>query len=769
MQLRALLLAGAMCCAPTVMMAQAPLDRVVSLTVHDVPLTEALLRLKRQHGAPLAWRGDQLPPLTRVSIDATQRPLREVLGQLLRGTLLVTRVTASGTVLLVPGATDPAVGEFATGIHALDQLVVTGSAVSPMAQREQPTTISVVTRADLDAAPHRRLSDAMRAFLPGVVLWDHGGAGPPAVIAGVRGVASFTSRAPKVYIDGVEVASPDLFTLLDLRGVERIEVIPGPQGAALYGPEAIAGVIQLETRKGTLGAPRIDPSVELHGGGLSREVDGTSLWREAAAGVDAGGARTAGHAVGSWSRIGTSTPLAEVRRGQAAGQWQASRLQLNWSARLAQHDGVRERVTANGTLGQVRASDPIDERGASVRVLHSASRLFSHLVTVGAHRIAGAREPARSAILPPTLPLAATHEIATRYSVRWAGTVEHRAIAMTLGAEASRRELTRRARPPDFMADLTSLYDEALDARGGFAQLRVRRGGLVLSAGARGDRISSLGADAGTPWATTAGVAWSAPVGLSTIRLRAAWGRALRPPEPGMSATLAAGSVAQEANPDLTAERQSGYELGAEWHGASGAWLRFTWFDQRAEGLIQQVDLRRTIDERRLYQFQNVGGITNRGIELDGGAHWSNLSVAGRLNLVRSRVAELSPTYTGEFEPGDPPLEVPASMASIAVRYDRGSARFELGASWLGPWTGYDWRLIQRVEAGQSPLRDRVREYWLDYPGVLRPFAGIAVEVGQGLTAVGRVEWPTTAEAMLRDNLTPSPGRSLMVGVLFNP
>jgi outer membrane cobalamin receptor len=769
MRIRAVLFVGALLAAPIGLSAQSPLDQRVSLQVSNATLAEALLRLKREAGAPLAWRGDLLPPLTRVTIDARDVPLRTVLEQLLSSTLLVARATGSGTVVIVTGTAPREIDLLATGVQQLDQLVVTGSAVHPSAGREQPASVSVVTRRDLESAPHHRLSDAMRAFLPGVVLWDHGGAGPPAAIAGMRGVASFTSRAPKLYIDGVEVASPELFTLLDLRGVDRIEVISGPQGAALYGPEAIAGVIQLETRKGALGARHVDPTAEVRGGGLSREADGTSLWREGAAALDAGGPRTAGHLVVSWSQIGSDPALATVRRAQAAGQWATPRVQLQWSARMAEHDGVLERTAANGVLARVRSSEPLEERGVSARLLHTPSGRISHLVTAGVHRIAGSREPTRSAILPPTLPLAATHEAATRYSVRWAGTLEHDALAVSIGAEASRRELTRRTRPPETMADLSALYDEALDARGAFAQLRFRANGLVVSAGARGDWISSVGIDAGTPWAATAGVAWSTPLGLSTLRLRAAWGRALRPPEPGMSAALISGSIAQQANPGLDPEQQSGYELGAEWHAAGGAWLRFTWFDQRAEGLLQQVDLRRTQDSRRLYQFQNVGAITNRGVELDAGVRWQRISAAGRLNLVRSRVAELAPTYTGEFESGDAPLEVPTSAASLALRYDHGATRLEVGATWLGPWTGYDWQLIQRVEAGQSPFRDRVREYWLDYDGVLRPFVGFSMALGPTMTANLRVEWPTSDQALLRDNLTPSPGRSLVAGLQLTP
>lgn len=768
MTVRAVLCAGAMLCAPFLVAAQSPLDRPVTFAIRDAPLSEALLRLKRELNLPLAWRGDLLPPLTRVTVNATQEPLRDVLAQVLRQTLLIPRVTRGGTVVLMTGDAVTDRDAMATGVHSLDQLLVTGSAVTPSAQREQPTTISVVTRRDIAASPHRRLSDAMRAFLPGVVLWDHGGVGPPAAIAGGRGVASFTSRAPKVYVDGVEVASADLFTLLDLRGVERIEMIPGPQGAALYGPEAIAGVIQLETRKGAIADAAVRPEADALAGGFSREVDGTALWREGGAAVDIDGSVAAAHALASWSRIGTDDRLTEVRRAQAGGKLRTGAVQAEWSARIAAHDAALERITPNGNLAVARGTQPLEERGLGVRMVHAASGTFSHAVTAGAHRITGSREPFRSPILAPTLPLGATNETATRSSVRWAGTFERPHLTMTLGAELSRRNLSRSARQSGGGADLSALYDEALDSRGGFAQLRLRHGGLVLSGGLRSDRISSLGTEAGTPWAATAGVSWSAPLGLNTVQLRAAWGRALRPPEPGMSIALASGSIAQQSNADLSPESQAGYEVGAEWHSPQGAWLRITWFDQRAEALIQQVDLRRTVDARRLYQFQNVGAITNRGIELDGGLEWRYVSLAGRLNIVRSRVARLSSAYTGDFTEGDPPLEVPASMASVALRHDRGLLRTEIGATWVGPWTGYDWRLIQRVEAGQTPVADRSREYWLGYDGVLRPFLGASLQVAPDLALMARLEWPTSSNAFLRDNLTPEVGRTLVVGVQFN-
>jgi iron complex outermembrane receptor protein len=56
------------------------------------------------------------------------------------------------------------------------------------------------------------------------------------------------------YVDGVYLASP-ISALLDLRGIDRIEVLNGPQGT-LFGRNATGGVIQVITR---------DPTAEASG------------------------------------------------------------------------------------------------------------------------------------------------------------------------------------------------------------------------------------------------------------------------------------------------------------------------------------------------------------------------------------------------------------------------------------------------------------------------------------------------------------------------
>lgn len=748
-----------------------PLARRVTLVVRDVPLLQALLRL-RADGAPLAWRGDLLPATHRITVSHRGTPLRAVLSDILRTTRLAPRVTEGGTIVLVPTEDTPEPVSLttvlsATGVQALDQLLVIGSPVGPLPDREQPVAVTAVSREDLMLSPHRRLGDQLRAYLPGLILWDRGGSGPPPTPGGVRGVASFTARAPKLYVDGVEVASPELFTLLDGRAVERIEMIHGPQGAALYGPDALNGVVQIETRRGRQEARGVAPRLDAAAGGLDRTLDGTSFWREGGAELSATGESVGGVVIGSLARLGGELPLADAWRGHLGANWRLGTVRVEASARAAEHDAPIERLQPLSDASTVRSLQPLEERSAGFRIRHVPAEWFSHTVVAGVHRISGSREPFRSPILPPRLPLGATNERATRSSIRWAGMYTTSRLVASIGVEASRRTLDRSARQADGSADLSALYRESLDARGAFTQVRLRLGHLVLSGGARADRISSVGENAEAPWAATAGASWSTAVGLATLRLRGAWGRALRPPEPGMSQALAAGTIRQEANPALRAERQSGVELGAELHFANGGWLRVTWFDQRADDLLQQVDLRRPTGATRFYQFQNVGAITNRGLEMDGGFHAGRLSAAARVHLVSSRVTRLSPTYTGEFEPGDTPLEVPGSMASGAIRYDAGSAHLEAGATWLGPWTGYDWQLVARAEAGQVPVRDRSRDYWMEYDGVLRPFAGVRVDLGSQLRAWVRAEWPAGSDVVLRDNLSPALGRTLLIGFEF--
>ena len=79
---------------------------------------------------------------------------------------------------------------------------------------------------------------------------------------------------PKIYIDGIEVANPLLVAQFTPETVDHIEVIRGPQGAALYGSDAISGVINIVTNHASTDAGGQRASVQ-SGVGVSQSAFAT--------------------------------------------------------------------------------------------------------------------------------------------------------------------------------------------------------------------------------------------------------------------------------------------------------------------------------------------------------------------------------------------------------------------------------------------------------------------------------------------------------------
>ena len=153
----------------------------------------------------------------------------------------------------------------AQNLHApsLRETVVTAT------RSEQPLSdlvadVSIVDRATIENSAATGLVDVL-ARLPGVEITRNGGVGNNANVF-LRGAEG---RFTAVYIDGVRVDSQStggaLWEQIPLSQIDRIEVLRGP-AAAVYGSDAIGGVIQLFTRKGEGAAqPFVGVGVGNHG------------------------------------------------------------------------------------------------------------------------------------------------------------------------------------------------------------------------------------------------------------------------------------------------------------------------------------------------------------------------------------------------------------------------------------------------------------------------------------------------------------------------
>jgi vitamin B12 transporter len=132
----------------------------------------------------------------------------------------------------------------------LPEIVVTADRVEEPATRTG-SSITVIDAAEIEKLGARSIADVLRS-VPGVDVHETGGVGTVTEVA-LRGSASAGDTL--VLIDGIRVGDPTQtdgsldFGNVSVTDIERIEVLRGPQ-SALYGSNAMAGVINIITKKG---------------------------------------------------------------------------------------------------------------------------------------------------------------------------------------------------------------------------------------------------------------------------------------------------------------------------------------------------------------------------------------------------------------------------------------------------------------------------------------------------------------------------------------
>jgi vitamin B12 transporter len=127
-----------------------------------------------------------------------------------------------------------------------DLVVVTATQTeTPLAQLG--SSVSVITGEELALKGTFSISDALRETA-GISIAQSGGIGKVTSLFLRGGNSNYT----KVLIDGIPVNEPGgsyNFANLSSASIDRIEVVRGPQ-SALYGSDAIAGVVQIFTKRG---------------------------------------------------------------------------------------------------------------------------------------------------------------------------------------------------------------------------------------------------------------------------------------------------------------------------------------------------------------------------------------------------------------------------------------------------------------------------------------------------------------------------------------
>ncbi|MEG3662759.1 TonB-dependent receptor plug domain-containing protein [Celeribacter halophilus] len=164
-----------------------------------------------------------------------------------RPTLRLLHLTTAALAL----TTSPMLAQDSDEIYLLDEIVVSGSLI-PVAKSETGATVETLD-ADETGAAAQSVSDVL-ATLPGVSMSRSGGVGATTTLR-IRGLSS---EYIGVRLNGIDITDTSSTTTqydfggLLSYGVSSIEVLKGSQ-SALYGSEAVAGVVSMDTLSGEPG------------------------------------------------------------------------------------------------------------------------------------------------------------------------------------------------------------------------------------------------------------------------------------------------------------------------------------------------------------------------------------------------------------------------------------------------------------------------------------------------------------------------------------
>ncbi len=178
---------------------------------------------------------------------------------------------ASRSVTITEGGTATLDVSLTISAMNLGEIVVTGSA-APTEKRKVGTSIASLDSTVISRAQSVTVDQALQGKIAGAqISQNSGGPGGGGISVRLRGTNSFISGSDPLYIiDGVIVDNGS-GQLADLGGrsnpqnrladinpqdIERIEIIRGAAAAALYGSRANNGVVQIFTKRGSIGKPR---------------------------------------------------------------------------------------------------------------------------------------------------------------------------------------------------------------------------------------------------------------------------------------------------------------------------------------------------------------------------------------------------------------------------------------------------------------------------------------------------------------------------------
>ncbi len=254
---------------PSVVVTREPMERGASVageTRHAI-LACTGKNLVRGDVPQASRRGFKMSSINRVRAFHSRTPVALLVSCSLGGLLVASPALAQAQAPQ-PEATTAASAQLPAEVIALDTVSVTAN-LTPTDLSKVGSAVSIITGEELRKQNIRLVSEALRQ-VPGVAV---NRTGPVGNLTQVR-MRGSEGNQTLVMIDGIVVNNPATGSEFDFANllsddIERIEVLRGPQ-SALYGSDAIGGVISIITKKGD-GKPRVSARLE---GGTQKTLNG---------------------------------------------------------------------------------------------------------------------------------------------------------------------------------------------------------------------------------------------------------------------------------------------------------------------------------------------------------------------------------------------------------------------------------------------------------------------------------------------------------------
>lgn len=471
-----------------------------------------------------------------------------------------------------------------------DTLLVTATRTAQTADQAL-ASVTVITREEIERKQAQTVAELLRQA-PGGVLVNNGGRGKATSVF-LRGT---NSDHVLVLIDGIKAGSATsgavAFQDMSLEQIERIEIVRGPR-SSLYGSEAIGGVIQIFTRKGTEGfKPRFsvgagsDDSREVTLGASGGNGDGwynLSLSDYSTDGFDA-------QEDAEFDDDGYDNRSYALRGGYRFSEQVEAELFWTRNEGDNEFDGSRQNESTSRiqTLGGVLRLNPTDTWQLEARVGRSEDTSDNYLNGAWTSNFDTERD---------TLSLQSSHQLSVNNQLTWGVDYQDDEVA----------------------SDSNDYAVTSRDNTGVFGLYQLYMGQHDLSVSLRHDDNEQFGGH------TTGSLAWGIELPRN-LRLTASYGTAFKAPTFNDLYWPGAG------NPDLEPEESDTWELGL-----SGEHYGVNWsanlYQTDIDNLIAWAPAPTLVEPYRWIPM-NVNAARIRGLELTAATRIANWDLSTSLDLM---------------------------------------------------------------------------------------------------------------------------------------